>query len=126
MALPSLKGYGGMTIGTIIPPNRALDSIAETADCRVPGAVVLIGITVGDHRFCFGWILNRLWRRVIHQWRNRTALSFGFLRDEIEAKHEKCAAHEQCGSDFHVENSHSALAGAKGFGFVARGMFATE
>ena len=105
MALPGLKGHGGMTIGTIIPPNCALDRKAETADCRVPRAVVLIGIAVGAHRFCFGWILNRLWRRVIHQGRNRSALSLGLLRSEIEAKHEKCAAHEQCKSGFHIENS---------------------
>ena len=67
MALPSLKGHGGTTIGTIIPPDRALNSIAETTDCRVPSAVFRVGIAVGGHRFCFGWFLNRLWRRIIHQ-----------------------------------------------------------
>src|SRR5258708_5947162 len=59
--------------------------------------------------------------------RNRAARSFGELRrfhrginsdkvfgthrGEIGAEHEKCAAHEQCRCDFHVENSLSAMAG---------------
>jgi hypothetical protein len=69
MALPGLKGHGGMTIGTIfIPPNSALNNIAEAADCRVPDAVFRVGVAVSGYRFCFGGHRFRFGRFLSRPW----------------------------------------------------------